>query len=75
MPSIRQRFHLSPCSDFRSHFFSPLEDLLPPSVDVPLDTLVIALELAIGLRVERRGQNVLDSHQVQVVSEATGDIT
>ena len=20
MPSIRQRFHLSPCSDFRSHF-------------------------------------------------------
>ena len=21
MPSIRQRFHLSPCSDFRSHFF------------------------------------------------------
>ena len=23
MPSIRQRFHLSPCSDFRSHFFIP----------------------------------------------------
>ena len=22
MPSIRQRFHLSPCSDFRSHFCS-----------------------------------------------------
>ena len=21
MPSIRQRFHLSPCSDFRSHFY------------------------------------------------------
>ena len=21
MPSIRQRFHLSPCSDFRSHFW------------------------------------------------------
>ena len=23
MPSIRQRFHLSPCSDFRSHFLAP----------------------------------------------------
>ena len=23
MPSIRQRFHLSPCSDFRSHFWGP----------------------------------------------------
>ena len=22
MPSIRQRFHLSPCSDFRSHFYT-----------------------------------------------------
>ena len=22
MPSIRQRFHLSPCSDFRSHFLA-----------------------------------------------------
>ena len=22
MPSIRQRFHLSPCSDFRSHFYN-----------------------------------------------------
>ena len=24
MPSIRQRFHLSPCSDFRSHFSIPV---------------------------------------------------
>ena len=29
MPSIRQRFHLSPCSDFRSHFFRHrMHDLL-----------------------------------------------
>ena len=25
MPSIRQRFHLSPCSDFRSHFYPSIE--------------------------------------------------
>ena len=28
MPSIRQRFHLSPCSDFRSHFSPLLRDPL-----------------------------------------------
>ena len=27
MPSIRQRFHLSPCSDFRSHFCGPVLEL------------------------------------------------
>ena len=43
-------------------------------IDVPLDTLVIALQLSIGLRMIRSRQNVPDSHQVQVVIEGSGDI-
>ena len=34
MPSIRQRFHLSPCSDFRSHFLNRLR-WLGDSIDLP----------------------------------------
>ena len=29
MPSIRQRFHLSPCSDFRSHFCPAIGGAVP----------------------------------------------
>ena len=44
-------------------------------LDVSLDSLVIALQLAVGLRVEGCSPDVLDSHQAQVVSEATGHIS
>lgn len=43
-------------------------------VDVPFDALVISLQLAVGLRVKRRGQYVTDTHQMQIVSEGTGDV-
>ena len=47
MPSIRQRFHLSPCSDFRSHFSdrtastpteTPASPTRTPSTPVPSPT-------------------------------------
>ena len=44
-------------------------------LDVSLDSLVLALQLAVGLRVEGCSPDVLDSHQAQVVSEATGHIS
>ena len=44
-------------------------------LDVSLDSLVIALQLAVGLRVGGCSPDVLDSHQAQVVSEATGHIS
>ena len=43
-------------------------------VNVLLDSLVIALQLAVGLRVEGCCQDVPDAHQVQVVPEGTGDV-
>ena len=42
-------------------------------VEVPLDGLVIALQLAIGLRVKGGGQYVPDAHHLQVVPEGPGD--
>ena len=49
--------------------------LIGDLLDVPFDSLVVVFELAIGLRVKECGQNVLDSPQEQVVSEATGHIS
>ena len=43
-------------------------------VDVPLDALVVALQLAVGLRVVWCRQDVPDSHEVQVVIEGSRDI-
>ena len=40
-------------------------------VHIPFDRLVISLQLAVGLRMIRRSQNVTDAHQVQIVSERT----
>ena len=46
MPSIRQRFHLSPCSDFRSHFCHPTYDVCYPNT-----RLGEALNLKLAIRV------------------------
>jgi hypothetical protein len=44
-------------------------------VDVKFDGPVIPLELAVGLRMERRCQDVAHAHQAQVFSEGTKDTT
>ena len=48
--------------------------LIGDLVDVPLDGLVIALQLAVGLRVVRRGQDVPDAYQPEVVSKGSGHV-
>ena len=45
--------------------------LIGDLVDVPLERLVITLKLAVGLSVERRGQDVTDAHQPEVVSKGS----
>ena len=64
MPSIRQRFHLSPCSDFRSHFCS-LTHPLPLSSRRPSVSFG-----GFGLRVEPKdGANVLGGSQSYATAE------
>ena len=48
-------------------------DVVWDLVDIPFDGLVIPLQLAVGLRMIRRGQNMTDAHQVQVILERTRD--
>ena len=43
-------------------------------VYVTLEGLVVSLQLAVGLRMEGRCQDVLDAHHAQVVSEGSGNI-
>ena len=43
-------------------------------VHVPFQSLVIALQLPVGLRVEGCGQDVLDPHQAQVVPKGPRDV-
>jgi len=49
------------CLEFGRHLIRDL-------VDVPLDTLVIALQLAVGLRMERCCQDVSDAYQPEPLS-------
>ena len=44
-------------------------------VDVKFNGPVILLQFAVGLRMERRGQDVSNAHQAQVFSEGMRDIT
>ena len=70
MPSIRQRFHLSPCSDFRSHFFVLYDDpddgreitlghTVAGSLDYPTDIDYFLINLSAGERVEISVASVL----------------
>ena len=43
-------------------------------VDVKFNGPVILIQFAVGLRMERRCQDVADAHQPQVFSEGTRDI-
>jgi hypothetical protein len=44
-------------------------------IDVKFNGPVIPLQLAVGLRMEGRSQDVPDAHQAQVVPEGTKDMT
>ena len=49
-------------------------DIIRGLVNVKFDGPVIPLQLAVGLRMEGRCQDVSDAHQPQVFSEGTKDI-
>ena len=49
-------------------------DIIRGLVNVKFDGPVIPLQLAVGLRMEGRCQDVADAHQPQVFSEGTKDI-
>jgi len=51
------------------------QDIIWGLVDVKFDGPVIPFELAVGLRMEGRGQDVSETHQAQIFSEGTRDIT
>ena len=50
-------------------------DIIWGLVNVKFDGPVIPLQLAVGLRMEGRCQDVVYAHQPQVFSEGTRDIT
>ena len=61
--------------ELRDRDFQIPWNILWDLVDVKFDGPVILLQLAVGLRMEGRGQDVAYAHQAQVLSEGTKDLT
>ena len=71
MPSIRQRFHLSPCSDFRSHFFTGLETAIILIAFVVVASVFSFTILSTGLYSAEKGEGAVRAG----IEEARGSLT
>jgi hypothetical protein len=60
--------------ELRDRYLQVSWNIVGDLVDVKLDGSMITLQLAIGLRMEGRSQDVTYAHQAQVLSEGMRDI-